>query len=409
MWDVTRFLPSHPGGIQAILKYAGQDATAQFDPIHPQGTLEDALEASENLGAFNNQSLPLEADPKNGFMVKTDQLVVDQLLSLDEIESEARKQLSEKAWVYYSSASDDQVSKRMNYSVWSSILLRPRVFIDCTRVSTHTKILGHSLHTPVFVSPAAMARMAHPSGELGIAQACGRYGACQIVSSNASMSPEQVVADAPPGQIFGWQTYVQSDRSKSEKMLARINQLSKSFKFIVLTLDAPVPGKREDDERINFLPTSRATSSQSCHNFRGVGKGLAQGTATDLTWEATLAWFAKHTNLPIVLKGISGYEDALLASQFAPQVQAVILSNHGGRAMDTAPPSVYTLIEIRKYCPEVLNKIDILIDGGVKRGTDVVKALCLGAKAVGVGRAPLYGLAVGGREGVERMFQSTCL
>ncbi len=107
-----------------------------------------------------------------------------------------------------------------------------------------------------------------------------------------------------------------------------------------------------------------------------------------------------------MLKGLQTHEDAYLAMQHAPQVKAIILSNHGGRALDTAPPAVHTLLEIRKYCPEVFGKIEVWVDGGIKRGTDVVKALCLGAKAVGVGRAALYGLGAGGVEGVERTFES---
>jgi glutamate synthase domain-containing protein 2 len=110
--------------------------------------------------------------------------------------------------------------------------------------------------------------------------------------------------------------------------------------------------------------------------------------------------------MPIVLKGLQTHEDAYLAAQYVPQVKAIILSNHGGRALDTAPPAVHTLLEIRKYCPEVFSRIEVWVDGGIKRGTDVVKALCLGAKAVGVGRAALFGLGAGGVEGVERTFES---
>jgi isopentenyl diphosphate isomerase/L-lactate dehydrogenase-like FMN-dependent dehydrogenase len=136
----------------------------------------------------------------------------------------------------------------------------------------------------------------------------------------------------------------------------------------------------------------------------GVGKALFFGTAADLTWKDTLKWLEQQTDLPIVLKGLQTHEDAYLAAQY-PQVKAIILSNHGGRALDTAPPAVHTLLEIRKYCPEVFSRLEVWVDGGIKRGTDVVKALCLGAKAVGVGRAALFGLGAGGTEGVERTFE----
>ena len=225
------------------------------------------------------------------------------------------------------------------------------------------------------------------------------------------MTPEQIIEGALPGQIFGWQIYVLQDRKKSEGYIAKINKMKEHYKFIVLTLDAPVPGKREHDEKSkdvdsNVPLTAGTKDGKKRPGGGGVGQQLFWGTAADLTWKTTLKWLAQHTDLPIVLKGIQTHEDAYLAAQFTPQVKAIILSNHGGRAMDTAPPAVHTLLEIRKYCPEVFSRVEVWVDGGIKRGTDVVKALCLGAKAVGVGRAALYGLGAAGTEGVERTFES---
>lgn len=254
-----------------------------------------------------------------------------------------------------------------------------------------------------------MARLAHPDGEWGIAQACNTFGALQIISQNASMTPEQIIRDAPPEQIFGWQLYVQTEVKKSEDMLARINKLD-AIKFICLTLDAPVPGKREDDERSKNItedPDSdiKDASGAKLKGGGGIGQSLFFGTDPSLTWKKTLPWLAKHTRKPIILKGLQTHEDAYLAAQHIPQVQGIILSNHGGRAADTAPPAVHTLLEIRKYCPEVFDKLDVAVDGGIKRGTDVVKALALGAKVVGIGRSALFGLGAGGIQGVERVFE----
>ncbi|TVY31745.1 Cytochrome b2, mitochondrial, partial [Lachnellula subtilissima] len=412
VWDVTEFLPSHPGGSSIILKLAGRDATEEYDPIHPPGTLEDNLNPEAKLGKVDPTTLPKpKADDAEKGLEDKGPPRMQSLLNLDEIEEVATKQMSKKCWAYYYSASDDLISKSFNNQVYKQILLRPRVFVDCTKCDLSTTLLGHQVGIPLYVSPAAMARLAHPAGEHGIAQGISSFGALQIISNNASMTPEQIVEGSLPGQIFGWQLYVQNDRKKSEAMLARINKMTDKFKFICLTLDAPVGGKREDDERYTDvgaslpIPSSIKGDGPQRPGGGGVGQQLFWGTAADLTWKVTLTWLAKHTSLPIVLKGVQTHEDAYLAAQYAPQVKAIILSNHGGRALDTAPPAVHTLLEIRKYCPEVFGRIEVWVDGGIKRGTDVVKALCLGAKAVGVGRAALFGLGAGGADGVQRTFE----
>ncbi|EOD43051.1 putative mitochondrial cytochrome b2 protein [Neofusicoccum parvum UCRNP2] len=428
VYDVTSFLNEHPGGSKIILQLAGTDATEEYDPIHPPGILEETLPAEAKLGKFDESTLPaaekapaVQQQEAKAAAVGGDPATtepegppdLESLLNLDDIEAAATKQISAKGWAYYYSASDDLASKAFNNTVYRQILLRPRVFVDCTNCDTSTSLLGHKVNLPIYVSPAAMARLAHPDGEWGIAQACAQFGALQVVSNNASMTPEQIVKDAAPDQMFGWQLYVQTERKKSEAMLQRIAKLPQ-YKFVCLTLDAPVPGKREHDERSknvgSNLPVrssvqAGAAAAPKKEESGGIGKSLFLGTAPDLTWKTTLPWLAKHTQLPIVLKGVQTHEDAYLASLYAPQVRAIILSNHGGRAMDTAPPAVHTLLEIRKYCPEVFDRIEVWVDGGIKRGTDVVKALCLGAKAVGVGRAALFGLGAGGKEGVARMLE----
>jgi isopentenyl diphosphate isomerase/L-lactate dehydrogenase-like FMN-dependent dehydrogenase len=414
VWDVTSFLPSHPGGSSIILKLAGKDATEEYDPIHPPNTLEENLPPSARLGAIDPQTLPepVKAAKDVGPVAnqaKEVQKPLRAMLNLDEIEEAATKKLSRKGWAYYYSAADDLVSKSLNNTVYRQILLRPRIFVDCKDCDLSTSFLGHKMDVPIFVSPAAMARLAHPDGEWGIAQACKKFGTIQMISNNASMTPEQIVEGASPDQVFGWQLYVQTERKKSEDMLARINKLD-AIKFICLTLDAPVPGKREDDERGQFVmeDTSEAIKDAGGAELKGgggIGQSLFFGTDPTLTWTETLPWLRKHTSKPIILKGLQTHEDAYMASQHAPQVQGIILSNHGGRAADTAPPSVHTLLEIWKYCPEVFKKIDVVVDGGIKRGSDVVKALALGAKAVGVGRAALFGLGAGGIQGVERVLE----
>ena len=458
-----------------ILPVAGRDATAIYDLVHPPSTLEENLRPDAKIGRVidhddNNNNAPApapaaatapripvsdggsekkvieekkdEGGGNEGPSAKDDKALtmrtskeddrtgdeikgntpLEALLNLDDVEKAATKRLSYRAWAYYYSAADDLVSKELNSQVYRSIIMRPRVFVDATHCDLSTTLLGGDVRVkmPLFVCPAAMAKLAHPKGEHGIARACAKFGAMQIMSNNASQTPEQIVEGATADQIFGWQLYILKLREKSETMLAKVAKIP-DIKFICLTLDVPAHGKREHDERIRSgMNTLQVTSvlhdddgaskapsekTKSIQSY-GIGKSLFQGTATDMTWATTLPWLLKHAKLPLVLKGIQTYEDAYLASLCAPQVKAIILSNHGGRALDTAPPAVHTLLEIRKHCPEVFDKIDVWVDGGIKRGTDVVKALCLGAKAVGIGRAALYGLGAGGVPGVERVLES---
>ncbi|KAI9888994.1 MAG: hypothetical protein M1814_006052 [Vezdaea aestivalis] len=340
---------------------------------------------------------------------------MEDLLNLQDIEDVARNLLDPKAWAYYFSGSDDEISKALNSSAYRSILFRPRVFVDVTKVELSTQLTGRSVNVPFFVSPAAMATLAHPSGEQGIADACGKYGAMQIISNNASMSPEDIVKDSGPNQFFGFQLYVQVKKEKTIEMLQRINKLSDKIKFICLTLDAAASGKRERDQRESQSLSKRPSlavngkTEEKSEMKGGIGDHLFSGTDPGLTWEKTLPWLREHTDLPIVLKGILSHEDAMIAAEHRKYVQGIILSNHGGRSLDSNPPPIHTLLEIKKFCPEVLNQLEVWIDGGIKRGTDVVKALCLGAKGVGLGRAPLWGLGAGGVAGVERTFESKSL
>jgi isopentenyl diphosphate isomerase/L-lactate dehydrogenase-like FMN-dependent dehydrogenase len=313
------------------------------------------------------------------------------ILSLDEMEELAMQRLSPRAISYYTSATDDEITKRENGLIYRSIQLRPRILVDCTDCDISTEVLGHKLDIPIFVSPSAKNKLAHPVGEVGVAGACSRFKTLQIISKNASLPVKEIV-QAGPDATYAWQLYIVQDIEETKRDLALLKEIPQ-VKFIVLTVDAPFPGKREREVRFKNDEVAAGAAPQGW------------GTESGLTWKKTLVWLQTQTHLPIVLKGVQTHEDAYAATLF-PAVQAIILSNHGGRALDTVPPPVQVLLEINKFCPQVTRAIPVLVDGGIRRGTDVVKALALGARAVGIGRAALFGLAVAGQQGVERTLES---
>ncbi|UNI18409.1 hypothetical protein JDV02_004680 [Purpureocillium takamizusanense] len=370
---MTAFISVHPGGSAVLLRHAGTDATASFDAVHPTEILDEYVGSVRVMGSLlaeqASNSAELEDASSESRLQQAsngedpgDMVPVKHMLSLGEMETSAIRQLSPKALSYYASGTDDELTMRHNSSIFKQMLLRPRVFVDCRTCDLSTTILGEKVGLPIFISPAAMAKLAHPSGERGIAAACSSFNALQIISKNASISVPSIVA-AGKGAVYAWQLYVLKDIAATERTLARIRAIPQ-VKFIVW------------------------------------------GTEGGLTWHKTLEWLSTQTSLPIVLKGIQCHEDAYAATKF-PSVKGIIVSNHGGRALGTAPTPVQVLLEMRKFCPEVFSKVEVMMDGGIHRGTDVVKALALGAKAVGIGRAALYGLALAGEEGVTRTLQST--
>lgn len=413
VYDVTNFLSDHPGGKKSILKLAGQDATEEFDLIHPPGTLEDNTNKLKYVGEvdrseLDEKTISNDTDPHQQNVTLP---ALEAQLNLDDFEATAYKLLNEKAWAYYHSASDDLITKRYNNEIYKTVLLRPRIFQDVTKVNTESSIAGYKTKLPIFVSPAAMARLAHPSGEKGIAHACGKQGVMQMISNNASMKFVDIVKDPiVPHQKFLFQLYVQTDRKISETLLREIVNTGRC-QGIVLTLDAPTPGKREADERIkndgaSFSENSGTGKDNESTESEGLGRALFAGTAADLVWSTTIPWLVNQLpeGMPIILKGLQTHEDAIMATSY-PNIKGILLSNHGGRAMDSAQPPLMVLQEIRRYAPQVFDKLEVYVDGGIRRGTDIVKALCLGAKQVGIGRAALYSLAGYGELGVERVLQ----
>ena len=253
-----------------------------------------------------------------------------------------------------------------------------------------------------------MAKLVTPEGEKALAAgSAGKTRIAQCISNNASFPASEIVPSAPPDHPFFFQLYVNKDRSLTEKLLRDIHKLG--ITAVIVTVDAPVPGKREADERVRADEglTTPMSGAKSKNDAKGGGLGRIMGSYIDasLSW-ADLPWLRKHWPGMLVIKGIQTAMDAQAA--FEAGVEGIILSNHGGRSLDTAPPAIMVLVECQRVCPQVFGgKMEVFVDSGIRRGTDLVKCLCLGATAVGMGRSFLYALNYG-QEGVEHLIESEC-
>ena len=323
-----------------------------------------------------------------------------QHLTVDDYESAARGRLSRMAFDYYAGGAGDEWTLRENRRAFERWVIRPRVLVDVTSIDTRTRVLDQPVPFPILLAPTAFQRMAHPEGELAVARAAAGLGALMVVSTISTVSLEDL---ATTGVHRWFQLYVLKDRELTARLVARAE--AAGYRAIVLTVDTPLLGRRLRDERNRFtLPPGIGMA-----NLEEAGLPTAAGSGlpsfflsrhdTALTWR-DVAWLRTLTDLPLLLKGIVTAEDTRLAIEAG--ADGVIVSNHGGRQLDCAPATLDALPEV---VAEASGRIEVLMDGGVRRGTDALKALALGAGAVLVGRPYLWGLAAEGEEGVRRVLE----
>ncbi|RMZ32102.1 hypothetical protein D0859_03776 [Hortaea werneckii] len=405
VWDVTSFVEEHPGGAGLILKVAGQDATSQYDMFHSPELVRETLGDEACIGKVNPSEIPQPERKPEPEQQKKRTPPLSAMISVNDFEQAAEKTMSPEAWAYVSSGADDEISARENARMYSKVFLRGRVLRKVGKVDCSTNILGYPSALPIYTSPVGLAKLVHPAGECAIAAADGKEGIIQVVNTVSSMPIEAIMdARVSKDQTVFWQLYADKDLEKSEAFVRRVEKAG--VKSIWLTVDSPVVGNRERDERSK----SGAETDEKIEDIveKQQGGGIAKANTgfvnADIQWDI-IHWLRRTTKLPIVIKGIQCVEDAVVA--FEADVDGIVLSNHGGRSQDTAQPPLLTLLEINHYAPHILNgHMQVFIDGGVRRGTDVLKALALGATAVGIGRPVLYSMSGGyGEYGVRRMIQ----
>ncbi|MBV9709884.1 MAG: alpha-hydroxy-acid oxidizing protein [Ktedonobacteraceae bacterium] len=316
-------------------------------------------------------------------------------INLFDYEALAQQRMSPVIWDYFQGGSDDEVTLRNNRSAFERIRLRPRMLIDVDNVQMQTSVVGVPIQMPVVVAPVAAHALAHPEGELATARGTGQAGTILTVSTFSTYSIEEIAAVAT-GPLW-LQLYLTRTMEATGSLIQRAEDAG--YRAIVLTVDTPRTSRRERDVRNNFMVAKVAHAA----NFVEAGGTdpvtVQQNRHISGTWE-TLDWLRSLTKLPILLKGILTAEDALLAMEH--DIQGIVVSNHGGRQLDGAIEGIEALPEVVEA---VAGRCEVYVDGGIRRGTDVLKALALGARAVLVGRPALWGLAVNGAEGVHSVLE----
>ncbi|KAJ0249302.1 (S)-2-hydroxy-acid oxidase GLO1 [Hirschfeldia incana] len=327
-----------------------------------------------------------------------------EITNVTEYEAIAKEKLPKMVYDYYASGAEDQWTLKENRNAFARILFRPRILIDVSKIDMTTTVLGFKISMPIMVAPTAMQKMAHPEGEYATARAASAAGTIMTLSSWATSSVEEVASTGPGIRFF--QLYVYKNRKVVEQLVRRAEKAG--FKAIALTVDTPRLGRRESDIKNRFTLPPNLTLK----NFEGLdlGKmdeandsGLASYVAGQidrtLSWK-DVQWLQTITSMPILVKGVLTGEDARIAIQAG--AAGIIVSNHGARQLDYVPATISALEEVVKATQ---GRVPVFLDGGVRRGTDVFKALALGASGIFIGRPVVFSLAAEGEAGVRKVLQ----
>ena len=326
-------------------------------------------------------------------------------VNLVDVEARAFEQLSRETSDYFAGGAEDEVTLRANREEFDSLLLRPRYLVDVSERDLRTTVMGIPVDLPVLLAPTGFQALAHPDGELATARAAHRAGTIMTLSTFSTFSLEDVQRATPGPKWF--QLYVHKDRGLTRSLVTRAHVAG--YQALVLTVDVPVLGRRERDIRNGFVlpPSLRVAnfdmaSAESLYDV-DPDSGLAQFhrglREPAFTWK-DVDWLASLSPLPILLKGVLRGDDAAIALDHG--IKGIIVSNHGGRQLDSAIPAIKALPDVAEH---VAGRCEVLMDGGIRRGTDIVKALARGARAVLIGRPMVWGLAWDGAAGVETVMR----
>lgn len=430
VYDVSQFLSKHPGGAKIICKLAGKDATAQFDRFHGVSILQSYIYDKSiieigSLDAAATAAVAASAADATRKEVEDEESVIDkyepqrmialqnkpplnEVMNLYDFEYIANRTLEPIARNYYSSGVDDEVTCHENHYAYTRVFFNPRVLRDVTECDISTKLLGSAASAPFYVSSTAMQKYAHPEGEKVFSRACAKEKVIQMIPCLLSFSFEEITAEIPAGTPFWYQLYPSQHDQLNADIIRKVE--ASGCRGLFITVDNVYGGNREKDRRTKAV-VSRLVEQhrqQSSADLKSMiliahddaeytegNESLGRRAVTWLTWEK-MREYKKVTRMPFVVKGIQSLADAELAIKNG--MDGIVFSNHGGRQADYSKAPLELLADAHRLGYH--RKIDIYVDGGIRRGTDVIKALCLGAKGVGLGRGLLYPVATYGERGL---------
>ncbi|KAK6455404.1 cytochrome b2, mitochondrial precursor [Scheffersomyces xylosifermentans] len=407
-YDVSDFVDEHPGGSGVILKYAGKDATKAFDPIHPGDTLVKYLAPKYHLGPFedydDDEDDPPSQEELRRRQKKLDKPDLSQMYNLNDFEFVARHTMERTAWSYYSSGCDDEITLRENHASYHRVFFKPRILVDVTNIDLSTTMLGTKVSSPFYITATALGRLGHKDGEKVLTRAAAKQDIIQMIPTLASCSFDEIVDEATSEQTQWLQLYVNKDREICEKIVRHAEE--RGIKGLFITVDAPQLGRREKDMRSKKIEDLSHVQGddEEADRSQGAARAISSFIDTSLNWN-DIKWFRSITKMPIILKGVQTVEDSLLAVEHG--LDGIVLSNHGGRQLEFSKPPLEVLIELMPILKQkgLQDKMEIYLDGGVRRATDILKAICLGAKGVGIGRPFLYAMSTYGDAGVFKAIQ----
>lgn len=399
VYDISSFIEKHPGGADRLLEVAGKDATTKFLQVHSTEVLNKMkshlLYIGKLKGSFEYTTSEEESKIKE---MKSKIPPIERIFSLSDFEVVAKQVLPKSTFAFYATGSSDEFTLRENHYAYSEVFFKPRILqdIDPAEVDCSTTLLGAKVDAPFYISGFAGSKLAHPLGERNLQIAAYDANIMEMVPKQSSYSPEEFYSTVPDDQS----QWMQYHFSTPEEILhfrdiIKEAETRPSVKGIFFNVDLADIGNREKDSRRRAVDVNNVSELNAIVTNR-------MGHHPKFSWN-DVETIVSSTDLPVALKGVQRGEDVVLAAQKG--VKAVVLSNHGGRQLDFSRPPLEVLAEAREMLKEqnLENDIELYLDGGVRRGSDIVKALCLGAKGVGLGRPFLYAMAGYGEEGVEHL------